>query len=570
MPTVPRLSGPQVQQAGMSNVRLDPSASKETFGGGQSAAQVESAASGLGEMAQKLALEEKKKADDVATKEAWLKTVQLKNDLMYNPKTGVVTKQGKDAFGVVDQYEPEFDKRAQAIEDGLSNESQKAHYREMRMSLKGELNGELNRHMSVETKKYATDVTESGIKTAQDDAVLNYQNPGKVQDSIRTQQALIVSHAQDHGMPPEWVKEKLAAVTSDTHQGVITRMLANGQDMEAKKYFDGVKDQIGNGKDITHIEKSLEEGSLRGESQRQSDAILSKGMDMSTSLAEARKVEDPKLRDAITERVKDRFQMKQMAERQDVEELHKRSTDIIDKTGDVDKIPPSDWQRFTLSERSALKSYAKQKREGIQPDTDWGEYYNLKTMASSTETKDKFLQMNLMALRPKFADTEFKELVGVQAALRKGDEKADKELDDFRTKHDIVAQSLRSHGFDPTPKDSNAKGAKTVADFYNSVAKEERQIFEATGKKATNEDIQKITDRLMTKTITDRGILWNTTKPLFQVQPGEKIEVNPKDIPRTDRAQIEEALKKRGIPVTEDRVKSLFQQNLMNKVKNGN
>jgi hypothetical protein len=397
---------------------------------------------------------------------------------------------------------------------------------------------------------------------AQDEAALNYQDPAMLQRSIDTQKSVILEHANRMGLPPEYVQMKTKEVESQTHSTVINRMLSNGQDKLASQYF-AANREVFTGKDIIQVEKALEEGSLRGESQRLSDEIMGKTKTMTAALEEAREIKDPKLRDAVTERVRGEFSLKKAAEAEDQEKRFQSYADIIEKNGGRPDqsgglLPPAQWMALDLKERQALETRAKQLREGIPPSTDWAKYYELKTLATNSSTREEFLRENLMVYRPNMADAEFKELVNLQQQLRSGDEKA---LDGYRTKAQIVASTLSAAGLDPTPA-AGKKEAQQVAEFQRQVDAEVMALQKRTGKEATNEEVQDIVDNLIVKGhVPGTGFLgfFRDEKFAFEAKEGDVLVVDIDDIPRKDRLEIEAYLKKSNYPVTEDSVRAMYQ-----------
>ncbi len=388
-------------------------------------------------------------------------------------------------------------------------------------------------------------------------------NPGKVDSAIKNQEAIIIDRANREGRSPEWVKEQVGDAQSKTHSSVIQRMLANGQDMAASEYYKSIKDQIGGG-EVTQVEKSLEEGTLRGQSQRESDKIVGSTKDLTSALDQARKIEDPKLRDETTSRVKDFFTTKRLAENEAKETDYVGATNIIEKTKNFDNVPPNLLVKMTPAERTSLRNYADNLREGKKPVTNWDDFYNLRTMASSNSTKTKFMQTNLMEYRPSLADSEFKELANLQAQLRNGDEKAEKTLDGYRTDAQIVDGALTSAGFDATPK-QGTDDAKKVNQFRRKVDERIAQHQQNTGKKATNEEVQSIVDTMMVEGVSEKGWIWDTKKRLFELNPGESIEIGVDDVPPAEKAKIESALKKNGMPVTSENIVKLFSKKISRK-----
>src|SRR5205085_9493776 len=107
--------------------------------------------------------------------------------------------------------------------------------------------------------------------------------------------------------------------------------------------------------------------------------------------------------------------------------------------------------------------YAKQKAKGDPIETNWTTYYDLLSLASTDETKDKFLSTNLLRYRGQLGDTEFKQVVELQSGLRRGDDKAEAKLAGIRTTQQVLASSLKAVGIDP-----NAKAGTPDAELVNS------------------------------------------------------------------------------------------------------
>lgn len=560
MPKIELPSGPQVREAALPNARVRIKADEEAFGGGRSAELANQATQAVFSDTQKLLYEEKQKADDVATTEAYTRLVKAKNRLTYDPQAGALTRTGKNAFGVIDEYGTSFDKEADEIEKGLSNPTQKAMFQKIRSQQRMDFDGTLNKHVFTESKKFDEETTTSSIATTRDDALRNYMDPERVNQAIGMQRVLVMEHAKRQGLPPEMAKLQLDDVTSKTHAGVLTRMLSNGQDLKAKEYFEMNRTGL-TGAEAAHMEKALEEGTLRGESMRQSDALISSSADMSEALAGARKIEDPKVRDAATDRIKSYYASKRAAENERDENIMREAGNIIDKTGDYHKIPATQLALLSPQSKSSLQSYAEKKREGSLA-TDWQKYYDLKTLASSQVGSNSFLKMNLMSVREHMADAQFKELVDIQTSLRKNDGKAEKELDGYRTTAQIVDGLMRGAGIDPTPKDTNASQAKVANEFRRRVELEMKKHAERTGKEPNRVEVQSIAEGLLVETITEKGILWDTKKRLFEADENAAIDVNPKDIPKADRQRIEEALRMEKKPVTEASIKTMYERKL--------
>jgi hypothetical protein len=256
MPSVPRYNEGQIQTQALPNARVSTDAPLSAFGGGQSLDTLTQANVGALEVGQKVALEEKKKADDVATTEFYTNLAKKKQEMLWDPKAGALARKGKDSFGALEEYGQGFDKYADDLEKGLANEEQRAIARKIRQKERLEFDDTIQKHTFNEAKEFEQNTLKSGIETARNDGVLNYTNSKKVEESIKLQEALAAQTMR--GQDPETVKAAQASVRSKTQAGVIDRMLAAGQVGMASAYYSKVGFQV-TGEDKLQIEAKLEQ-----------------------------------------------------------------------------------------------------------------------------------------------------------------------------------------------------------------------------------------------------------------------------------------------------------------------
>lgn len=560
MPKVPTLDGQQVRQSAGPNIRLSDNAPREAFSMGPSALKI---VDQVGELMQTA----KDNADQVAVTEAEREFSELENRLMYSPEEGAMNTQGRNSFEAIESTKAKFSQGYAEIEKRLSNGRQKAAVRKLYENRMGDVDRMLNRHVAGEIKKYDLEQTNGLVKSEMNAAIENPFDSQRIETSIQRQQAALYAYGQRTGAPMEEIQNMLVTATSKTQAGAIRAMLAKGDDMSAEKYFNTVKDQLA-GPDLVEVEKDVEEGTLRGKSQRFS-AQAYRG-DLGSALAEARKIEDPRLQDATVDRIKQLHAQNEMIKRDRVEKMHMGATDIIDKTGSIDQIPPDVWTKFSLSERSALKSYAENRSKGTQPSTNWKDYYELKTMASTPELRDKFNQIDLYSgFRNRLADAEFKELTSLQTGLRKGDPKAKELADGIQTDQQIVTGALREMGVNMTPK-AGKKDVERANLFRKAVDEQVAAMAQHTGKRPTNADVQMIVKKLSAEVVTNkRSFWWDEKKRVFELQGESAVEVETDQIPDTERTKIEAALRRRKLPVNEDTIKDLYLRSLNQGVTRG-
>lgn len=546
---MPQVPNTLVADQALPGPRMSGNAPIEAFGGGQEkTTEAFNQVIGAG---QQLVEQEKKKADDVAATDAYAKTVALKNKLFWDPTDGAMTKSGKDAFGVVDEYGQKFKDGTDEIANGLSNDAQKAMYSQIQTREGNDLNDILQRHVFTESKKFQDDTVKAGVTAAQDDAVSNYQNPGKIADNIDLQKTIIMKNAAMNGWSPEQAQVAVEQAQSGTHRQVLERILANGDDEVASQYYKTIKDQM-IGTDSIAVEKALDEGSIRGESQRTVNDMEARGLDFKSQIAEAKQISDPKLQDKVIERVKINQSLDDQARRDSDEKIALTAANLIDKGGSFDDLPPAQAAQLSPAMRTSLQRYSQDTIEGKFVATDPQVYYQLRTMLEDPAQRAKAIQYNLLQNVNDIEGGQLKSLMDLQAGLKNKNAATTKQLDGFQTDRDVVNGVLREANI-PTKSGKNV--SLPAAQFYEQVDKAVIAQEQKTGKKANNDDLRKISTDLMTKVITDRGTFWDTTKRKFELQPGENFEI---DVPPTEAAKIKTKLQLRGIQPTDDNVMKIY------------
>lgn len=567
MPTVPNM----VQPEALPGVRVEPQAADVAAFGGYNRFTPNpfQGASGLSEEVERFADQQKKNADDTATIGAQSDLVKLKNSLLYDPQSGAINQKGQNALGVLDTYTQKYDDGVQQIRQGLSNPVQQDMFDRMSTKYGDELNGELHRHVAQQVQEIQKDTFQNGISVNRDDAIQNFQNPDKVQESLGIQKSLLNTFAQQQGIPidSDTYKNMDQEIQSKTHTGVIERMVDNGQDLAAKNYYDQNKDSI-IGPEADRTARLVEASSIRGESQRMVDDFANRNLSTKDAMSEIRDIENPKLRDEVNIRYKQNMAEQQQLQRDVQAQQYQGITDLLVQSGGKADIPVSKLVGLPASDIEGFNKLKKQLVEGDDNPENGPDYYNMKLMAATPQTKDDFLKQNLIDPNLKVTRNERHELIELQSKLKTGDEKADGLLSDFRTKDEVVTGVLKSIGIDPNNKGS---GNQTKVDQFRAMVADQQTAFQKqTGKQATNQDLDQIANEVATKVIKEKGFLWNSNARLFELNPGETIQgIDPGDVPRSERIKIEDALRKNNIPITDKSVTDLYTRKLQGMIGAG-
>lgn len=502
----------------------------------------------------RIAVEEKDASDQTAALDAHVKLGKALNSYLYDPEQGALARQGQDALTLPEESSAFFTKTAGDIAAGLSNEKQKAAFARIQANEALNLDGTIKRHVDQEITQYRSGVLTSSIETATSTAIANATDPRRVGQALQDATNAIDTLGPKVGLSaPQRDVAKRKAVTA-IHTGVIERLLQNDNDKGARAYYEETKDQI-DGTAIANIEKALDEGTLRGTSQQKADEIVQAGGTVTQQLEKVRNIEDPKLRDAVRERVEHEATIADRAEREAEEKASTDAFNIVDKTHNIASIPPTMWANFSGSTKASLRSYAEHLTEGIPVKTDDPTFYALMEQAGTDSAA--FLKQNLLDYKGKLSESDFQQLTGLRLSIRNGDKTAaDKTLGGFRTKSDIIDNTLVQYGIDPKDKAMQPAIAQLQRMLDTRV-----ETAQAAGQKVTNVELQQTVDELLSQGETVPGSWWALVRPFTYDLADKKkklIEVQPGDIPAGTRKDIEARLRAKGRPVSDATVLATY------------
>lgn len=568
MPKVEPYGQPRVDLRPVSGAKLTAVPSPDVFGAGLGAE-----AAGIGEHYYS-AIEDqaRQRADEVALTDFSRQSDEWEHQHLYDPQSGALnTVHGKDALGLSADLGGAYDKFSGDLIATMNPRQQLAAQKQA-VNKHAQIVRTLDNYGSAQMNEYETAATNGAITNSQNLAAANATDPLRVSQEVAKQQAIVASYAEHQGLSPDARDSMMGKVLTGTHVGVINQLLASDQDTAAQAYFDAAKGQI-NGEALAGVQKALEEGSLRGQSQRQSDQILKDTETESDALDQAKAITDPKLRDAVQSRVVQEWALRKQAQRDDTEQTMVGAANLIDKNPGkgVRAIPPSTWTSLSVGERTQLELYAKRNQEPGGVKTDWDAYYTLQRFASSDDPKDQetFANMNLMAFRSKLGNAEFKQMIEAQAAARKKDVNGAHQV--FATEgvqQQVIDQALVGIGVNPAPPkpgttNYDATISQRVVDFRRAVRDAVATREARSGKKLTEPEVQDVVDTLMTPISPAVSHWFSANEPAryaFET-PGKTITTTAQ-IPPSERKLMEDALRRAGRPVTDAALLGLFNAHL--------
>lgn len=572
MPVAQRYGQRQIGTAALPSARRTAAETATSRGAGLDLARAQTlgasaelAAQGAGiatNVASTIIATERARANDVALLEARNRLSAFERTALYDPERGALGVKGKDAMSLPKTIAEEYDALAGEIEQGLGNDAQRAAFAKLRSDSWNSIDMTVRRHVFGEMQTYEAGEVEATVKNAISAAIANAMDPRRVGQELDTAVATIRKHGPRLGLGPEQVEQQITAATSATHVGVIERLLANDQTRAAEIYFEEQRGQI-SGEAVAKVEAALEAGTLRAAAQKKTDEILAAGGTVTEMRDRAKAIDDPKLRDEVTQRIEHEAAVRDRAERETAEATLRSVYDVVDQTRDVTKIPPAVWAGLDGSQRSALRHYADQLARGVPVETDLATYYSLMRQAGDNPTA--FATRNLLEFRGRLGETEFKQLAGLQLSIRGGDtKKADETLNGFRTTTQVFEDGLALYGIDPNVKPNTPEGVAVVR-LRAMLDRRVEDFANTTGKKPSNADVRDILDGLLESVATDRttkrGSWWSILPggaPFFDQTDPKLIDMTAGEIPTDERRQIEQALRSAGRPATDATILELW------------
>jgi len=558
-----RLPGVDIGQVETPQIRFQPQNNLSEMG--QTIARV---AGGLYQQHQQIRQEQIQKQNRVVLRASERELMDAELEILYNPKSGAMTKRGRDAFSLPDDTGTAYDKVADQIRTKLNNDEQRAEFEEIYSTRKGRMSEKVMVHTGREMQVYNDAEIEAYIANATTLAVQS-GNPAEIATERQNIVDKRLEWAEDRGLGREQVEAHVLEDTTRLHSGVISSLLSQQRDVEARMYFKQFRNEIA-GSVLPQIEKSLQAGKQNGDAIRHSDKIISQfpygtqGVNKRTWMDEAAKVQDPEVRKELEGRLNTQYQIFEQdaadakaaqgeAAKSAVDQWERDSRRLIDRGGlavDALKTLPGWYDMPDDVQKSAI-AYANAMQKGPEKiETDWGVYTELRALASTNP--QEFAKQDPMAWRGKLANSEYEQMVQVRSTiLEKKPEKTDELLFGFRSVKQVIDDTLEPLGFDVTPEPGTPE-SKAYGSLMDQLEKRVIDVEKRTQKKAGTQEIRAELDQLLL-TIPGKKGAWSALfpggEPFFD-QPGQRAFEILQTVPADVMAQINAVLKQGNQPNT--------------------
>lgn len=565
MPQIPRYNSPgttsrTVSPSAIPSIRQDPNAPASAFGAPDKTVAV--AADELNKAAISVFEHEREKADQIKILDAENKLSELSNGILVE----VSNKRGENSFGAWDYARDKWIKGLSEVEKDLNSDRQRIGVKQRASGKWSEIDMNVQSHIAKESRIFDDKVTESSLDNAKEDAANNAMSPEIVSNSISKQVANILDYANRYGLPEQWVEQKVRENISKTHVKVVEKMLADNQDLTASGYFKANKNDI-EVSDQKALSNALEEGTVRGESQRQADKLWSdSGGDIKKALDSAAKITDPKIRDMTENRLKEKNQTIRQIESQERENIYLQAANIIDKnrgtTNARELIPPSEWVKLTNEQRNALQARAE---DPPNDDKTWIDFINLSASEIGNLSRVQF-ETEYWANFDKSHRVRAEEMWNsAQETKAKG--ALNPNLSSTMSFEDQVKNVLKEHDIVDTRKPrGKIKDEKDILwsqfETEASARVHEFELTKLNGKrKATTEEIQVILDDMIKRKVFIEKSWWRDPEKLTANVANDernRAYVPMSNIPEQDRLSITSAIRKKGKKLDANKIERAY------------
>jgi hypothetical protein len=215
------------------------------FGGGPSQEGVQRAASGIASEVERVAEIHYHNANNLAVLDADRQMNDVETSIMYDPKTGLLSKKGKDAMGAYQPAMDQFRQKASEISSSLTNDEQRNSFAHVMNARQMQLERIGQRHVSNEMQSFDRDTTDASVQNSIDRISQNYDDPVIVGTEMNKMKAVLTDYSSRQGIAGSPAQDKIISdAVTKAHAGVIGQYLNSNQSFGAEAYFNKNKDEI--------------------------------------------------------------------------------------------------------------------------------------------------------------------------------------------------------------------------------------------------------------------------------------------------------------------------------------
>ena len=485
-----------------------------------------------GDVLYKAEAEQQDRVDRAVAEDAFNAYREKQLELTLGEGKGFVHKKGKQAMDkqFFPQYMEQLNSNYRELNTRLGNDRQRELFRQRAEIANVQYRENLLRHITTQTDQHAKQTTEDGLALEHKAAGYAWQDPNAIKTSLVRSEALLVQQGESEGWSEETLNAKRIDQRTRIHSAVISNALANDQWQYAQQYYRKNKGDIAdpNGS----VARALEEGGLRGRSQTNADSIVAQYRDLPEALEAARKIKDPKLRDATEDRVRRQISDRKQDDIRRQNAVFIEAVKTVEQTGDPDRVDPARYAELGPDQRNALKILAERQRSGQvakQDDEVWLKFTAMAPGALARMDEADLITNYKPHLSPENWNTASQRWQAARNAAM-GQPDALVKIKDDLTFEQRFNDTVKHSGLLPKDKTIGAlKGdqAGVIAQLRQAAADDLVAYKRASGKDyVPPEEVQRIINRRVLQSAFIDNPYWfgGETKPIAIMTPEERTK----------------------------------------------
>ncbi len=529
-------------------------------------AGVGQAVQGLGETATQVYLRNQEHANQTAVLEADTRKQQFLNQRLYDPKSGLFHQNlGKDAPAAVDALMAEYDKQSSEIEGGLSNEVQKAAFRQAATARRLDLQRQTGSYEATQLENHAVQEDKKSIAVNATAAVqaANFGDNDAAEAHILMQQAVIAQAGRRNHLGDDVIQQQQAEIASGTTLGIIHQLATSDQADAAQAWFDQHEKEL-QGDDLTKATAIVRASTMSSQAQGMTDTMVKdkdgKIESISSFMAKVEKnpvlLAKPLLRQRVTAMGLERIKIDQEGQQQD---NRARYLSIYDRIKDPKN--PESINDPAIQADLALLPPAEQDhlRASILKTSDPVYIHDLTLKAA--QDPDGFLadmRSNSPAILAKVGKEEYDKLTAMEKTITEKGSLSD--ANEILTKEQVLSGALVAGGFikGKGEADRTAPGAE---DFTKSLQGEIDMESAAKKRGLTPPEMQVVADRAVLHSLVQAPGIFSPKST-----PTAISAITPEDRDRSSRDLLDYA---KASPAAAVEVERFRKQAVEDKIKVG-
>lgn len=549
MPRIPRYEQ-GVQQQALQVPSLSGNAPRDAF-----APDLSQASSAVA----KIALAAQERADLAAVEEFKAGLLQFDSSLEFGSQDqrGWMNVEGKASNALPDEVPGKLKSWADERLNTMSPSQQRAAKSILRQQ-ETSLSGRLNRHVYQQNKLWEDNAKNAAVKASIEFGAMHYDSPEDYTASLEnirnTLRANAVADARgsDTEVDPQTLNNEIRAAQSEVHRKAIADMLQTQQYDKAEQWLNQWGDaMLASDKQV--VQEAVLKGGVIAKEQRTTADILTRFDNEKEALAYARDNVDARMQDGVYSRIKLHYADQRRLKQESLEERAVQAEQMVMSGTPVADLPPTVTEGLNQRTLDALRGVQEAKANGHAIETNTQEWYNL--VGKAIDSPNEFASMNLMEYADKLSQPHFMQLRSAQQSIRNG-KSADDKLKWIRNENQVVDDTMRSIGINPN-KDGEAAAAfrRRMQDMMSQYQQDNG------GKRPSPSEWERMVKQQAVQAKLPGTGFWGffqDTARAFELPEGTPANVDIDQVPSQDRRLIEDALRRRGLPVTDEAVVSYY------------